>query len=366
MLQNNGNNTGKTSDKKTLSTNASPAAKVSDKASVQSPAKSEKAGAKKQVSFAGNAPTVLAFAVFCLLLLTENMASASYVNSGNPYLSTMVLQLCIFVVPCAFYCTLRRVKVSSACRIRLPGVSGWTLVLCALPALVFAVMAAKYIQCYVFEARLGSAVSITSAGDSLYLVLSYAVVPAVAEELCFRGIMLSEYEKYFGKLVAIVTTSLLFAMIHFNARDFFAYLISGIIIGITVCATNSVAAGMILHFFSNLVAIFTDNFIVKISSDSSAGRFALVIVMVVSLAFVMLWLSRIEKLYNELSERAQKPSAAMTERERLLNTHSSFAGGERIRLLHPDISVPTAFRRIVVSPAFVCVCIAFLIKIATE
>ena len=168
--------------------------------------------------------------------------------------------------------------------------------------------------------------------------------------------MLSEYEKNFGKIAAVATTSVLFAMMHFNLRDFTAYLIAGIIIGITVCATDSVVSAMLLHFCVNAVAVYTDNFIVKISSDTSAGRFALVIVTVLFLAFAMLWLYRLEVLYSDLAKKQET-------REK--NKHGNSAE-ERMRAIHPDRGLLKSLLKIVATPAFVCVCIAFLIKIATE
>ncbi len=311
--------------------------------------------AKSQLAFSFDrdvtAPTVLLFAVFCLLLISENLTAANYLNSGNPYLATVVIQLCIFVLPCAFYCTLKRINIGKDCRVKPMNGSGILLTAAGVPAVLFTAAALKYVQCYVFGERLGSAVAASSSGDFAYMLLSYAVVPCVTEELCFRGVAMSEYEKKCGKLAAVAVTSLVFAMIHFNARDFVAYFAAGLIIGITVCAADSVFAGMIMHFCNNLFGIYTDNLIVKISGDTSGGRLALAVLLVLCLVSLMIWFHRLETEYAEREKKSEKTPT-------LVST--------RIRLMPDGRSLGKAFAQIVLNPAFVCVAVAFVLKIAAE
>ena len=298
-----------------------------------------------------SSPTVLLFAVFCLLLISEKLTAANYLNSGNPYLATVVIQLCIFVLPCAFYCTLRRINLARDCRARLMNAGSIFLTVSGVFATVFTVAALKYVQCYVFGERLGSAVSISASGDFAYMLLSYAIVPSITEELCFRGVVLSEYEKKCGKLAAVLVTSVVFAMIHFNARDFVAYFAAGLIIGTTVCAADSVFAGMLLHFCNNIFGIYTDNLIVKVSGDSSGGRLALAILLVLCFASLMLWFHRLELSYGEREKKCEKTPSLVS---------------DRIRILPAGMNFVKAAVQIFLSPAFVCVVIAFLIKLATE
>lgn len=327
------------------------ASKTADKTESKTPAKTEKKALAFSFDRDVSAPTVLLFAVFCLLLISENLTAANYLNSGNPYLATVVIQLCIFVLPCAFYCTLKRINIGKDCRAKPMSGKGMLLTVAGVPAVIFTAAALKYVQCYVFGERLGSAVAASSSGDFAYMLLSYAIVPCITEELCFRGVALSEYEKKCGKLAAVAVTSLVFAMLHFNARDFAAYFAVGLIIGITVCAADSVFAGMIMHFCNNLFGIYTDNLIVKISGDTSGGRLALAVLLVLCLASLMVWFHRLESVYSEREKKSEKTPT-------LVST--------RIRLMPSGQSLGKALAQIVLSPAFVCVAVAFVLKIAAE
>ena len=55
--------------------------------------------------------------------------------------------------------------------------------------------------------------------DVLYLIVAFAVLPAVTEEYLFRGIVAAEYEKY-GIGVAVMMSAVTFAMSHFSLERF--------------------------------------------------------------------------------------------------------------------------------------------------
>lgn len=91
--------------------------------------------------------------------------------------------------------------------------------------------------------------------EFILTMLSLTLVPAVLEELLFRGAILQGLRRL-GDGIALLVSSLLFALAHFNAVQAANAFIMGLLIGYFVLRTGSVWTGMILHFVVNLVSFW--------------------------------------------------------------------------------------------------------------
>lgn len=88
------------------------------------------------------------------------------------------------------------------------------------------------------------------------LVLTWfalAVVPALGEELLFRG-LLQGYLRPYGAWVAIVGQSVIFALLHGDAQSCLAALFGGVALGICAEYTQSLWWGMLFHLYNNTMA----------------------------------------------------------------------------------------------------------------
>jgi sodium transport system permease protein len=84
----------------------------------------------------------------------------------------------------------------------------------------------------------------------LYLVV-FALMPAVWEELAFRGFMLSGLRRRFTPWTAIVISSVLFALYHMNVFQALPALLLGVVLGLLVVRSGSVWPGMLFHLLYN-------------------------------------------------------------------------------------------------------------------
>lgn len=84
------------------------------------------------------------------------------------------------------------------------------------------------------------------------LVLVIAFLPALAEELFFRGGLLSGLEGW-GQMAALLISSLCFAMIHGTAANFLGPLAAGLLFGYMTIITGSVWPAVFGHLFNNLL-----------------------------------------------------------------------------------------------------------------
>ena len=82
------------------------------------------------------------------------------------------------------------------------------------------------------------------------LLLTAAVLPAVVEELFFRGALLSALEPY-GTWPALLLSSLAFALIHGNLYNFAGPLAAGMIYGYLTYVLDSVWPAIFAHLLNN-------------------------------------------------------------------------------------------------------------------
>ena len=88
----------------------------------------------------------------------------------------------------------------------------------------------------------------------MLVLISTAVIPPLVEEFAFRGIILS-FLKKFGAGFAIVTSSVLFGLIHGNFSQMpFAFTVGLSLAYITV-KTGSIIPSIAVHAFNNLISV---------------------------------------------------------------------------------------------------------------
>ncbi len=98
-----------------------------------------------------------------------------------------------------------------------------------------------------------------SVGEFTVSVISVAVLPALLEELLFRGVFLGMFLRY-GKTFAIVMSSVLFASAHGSIDQMMYSFVYGIIFGYIAVKTESLTAGIIIHFMNNFYSCVADYF----------------------------------------------------------------------------------------------------------
>ncbi len=91
-------------------------------------------------------------------------------------------------------------------------------------------------------------------------VLVFALMPAITEELAFRGYILSGLERTYSKGTAIVLSALLFGFLHVLISLFqqlFGATLLGLVIGLIAIRTRSLWPGVLFHFINNALGLLT-------------------------------------------------------------------------------------------------------------
>ncbi|MEW6026582.1 MAG: type II CAAX endopeptidase family protein [Planctomycetota bacterium] len=91
--------------------------------------------------------------------------------------------------------------------------------------------------------------------DVFLLLLCIGIIPAVAEEVLFRGIILSGLKNSSTAARAIVLSGLLFGIIHIFPPQVVSVSILGMFFGLLVVKTNSIVTAIWCHFLNNALII---------------------------------------------------------------------------------------------------------------
>lgn len=86
-------------------------------------------------------------------------------------------------------------------------------------------------------------------------VLGLALVPAVCEEILFRGVVLGGFARSLGKGWAVVLSAILFAVAHLDLPAVPSRLLLGLVLGLAVLQTGSLVPAVVLHAANNAVAL---------------------------------------------------------------------------------------------------------------
>lgn len=119
-----------------------------------------------------------------------------------------------------------------------------------LIAMVFPSLAQEY-------SGITDVLSINNIWHALFFT---AVMPALSEELLFRGVIYNSFNKKWGVTIAIILSSLIFGIYHMNwIQGIFAFIL-GLVLAYSYFKTNSLWVPIIIHFINNSFAVFVDHF----------------------------------------------------------------------------------------------------------
>ncbi len=256
------------------------------------------------------------------------MIDPSSLGGGDPYLSVIVLELLIFALPALFFCRLRGSGYSKRIRLRPfePGsvpfiiIASITLMLttCALKLGIYAAFGHELggSGMEIMKATGISFPASTAISPGVASALAFAIFPAITEELVFRGIMLAEYEDC-GPLAAVIYSSLLFTMLHFDLSLFPVYFLSGVILAVTAYACRSIFAAMAAHAVNNLFSLFFEDYIwTRILQPRNMVIFAFIVV-ALSLAALSLLFGEAARLYKGYGVYGTESAYVLPKEERL-------------------------------------------------
>ncbi len=264
-------------------------------------------------------PAQLVLFIYIMLLFSRFVIAKIEVGT-NQYLAIVILQLLTFVIPASLWYRIRstrRFALEPEKRIRYirrlrfsPPHARHALIIAAA---VLALIAGCLLFSINFEGKSSFEGNFTlydtfaakkdgTALGTLGLILAYAVLPAVCEELVFRGILCAEYEGS-GVVCSFSMNVLWFSLLHFNPEKLLSYLFAGIVLSALLYATRSIWSCVIAHFAFNLFGLFGQQYITEFYiTAGSIGVFIFIMIALLLLAAAV-FCGQASSLYRRYAEK---------------------------------------------------------------
>lgn len=138
--------------------------------------------------------------------------------------------------------------------------------------------------------------------EFLFVILVVAIVPAISEEVMFRGYIQRSFEQKLSPILAGIITAIFFSFYHFNPYGFIPLAFLGFYFGIAAYYSKSLIIPIILHFLNNFSAVSVyyvigSNELIKSDVTADTNELKMFIIAVLILGSMFLGLMMIIKKY---------------------------------------------------------------------
>ncbi len=247
-----------------------------------------------------------------------------YFKFQSVTIANIVTELCLGLLYCAVFlipaliCLALNKKIDKKIQIKPKSRRSPTVMVLIIFASIGIITAAAYVNSILaslFNVS-GSVMPLENAmtfTDFLLSTITIAVVPAFCEEFLFRKTILSALSP-FGEVFAIISSSILFGLMHQNILQIFYATMAGLVIGCAYSRTRSFLCVFLIHFSNNFVSVL-QQYLASNLSEKSANilgitiTFLVLSVGIVSACALMIKESNEKKIYVDGSfERIEIPS----------------------------------------------------------
>lgn len=157
------------------------------------------------------------------------------------------------------------------------------------------------------------------ASPSILALTVASVVPAVCEEILFRGVIMSSFEPC-GTSPAIIGSSLLFAFAHMSFEELPLYFFAGVVLAFSVYISRSLFTAIILHAVYNICTLCFGDYLSGIAAHLESFSLLFIILFFGLWILVLIALSEGSRVYGIYAGRALDSSYTpkkMTRAERI-------------------------------------------------
>ncbi len=254
---------------------------------------------------------LLTLCVLVAVYLSRGLLAGA-AEGGGLLLGVSIVQLLVLLLPCMLYYLLKGRRLASPIPFSPVTPRHLTLLLFGALTFVFGSLLINY--CY----QLFSAPTVSNAGfyAQLYtgnegslvgVLLAFVVIPAVCEEVLFRGVLFAEY-RAMGEWNAVLMTSLCFAMLHFSLSGFPVYLFAGLLLGVLTAVSRSIVPAVLLHLLSNALSLFASDRFLRVILQKNGAFFVGFLLVLLFGAALFLFLYCIEHLFLYYAEHPPEDS----------------------------------------------------------
>ncbi len=204
----------------------------------------------------------------------------------NPFLLSIISEVIVYGVPVVIFIIASKGSAFAEMSVRPLGFANIAVTAAMSFFMQPILMLISAVSAFIFPNTTTAALETYSQQPFWIMALSVAVIPAIFEELIFRGIVFGNYRNVPLKKAA-AATGLLFGLAHMNGQQFLYAFFMGIIFCLMVYKTGSVFSSIVSHFTINFSQSAAAYIIFKTapapSADASSGIFSVLYLTVLTL-----------------------------------------------------------------------------------
>lgn len=209
------------------------------------------------------APSLVSIVYMLLATVIATICGANLNNLSN---NTVFLYFSLFISPIAFsslfFIYNKKAKINWVKSLNIKSkVSVLNIVLCVVLAFICTFGFTNVVNLFDailselgFKIQSDLPITIDNFGVCLAMLFAMAVLPAIFEELLFRGVIFNGLKDY-NKWWAIFGSAILFSLMHLNVEQTIYPFIVGTILAFVMLKTNNIIYPMIIHFLNNAIVI---------------------------------------------------------------------------------------------------------------
>lgn len=284
---------------------------------------------------------ILGITVMLMLIVARQIDLKQLSYQDNICLAVIVLQILILLVPSAFYMRLRGDNFAAKLRIRPFGAE--KILATALAALTI-VAGTALLKLFMYQiGAISGEYSVWhyflngEETNIVYNLLTFCVIPAISEEILFRGVMCVEFESG-GALTAAVLSAGIYAMFGLDFGYFPIIFFAGLGYALVYYMTRTIFAPIICHLLVSLSEFFLNETVWNIISKPHSTVFLIFALAGIFLLCLASLFSECERIYFGYSLR---------------NFNSSELGEQSV----------AAFLKILLSPPYLCAVLIFIVAV---
>lgn len=155
------------------------------------------------------------------------------------------------------------------------------------------------------EETYGSLLTANNIPEMILVVLTIAVVPAVCEEVMFRGYIQRSFQFKFTPFRSALLTAIFFGLFHFNPYGLLPLAAIGLYLGFAAYISESLIVPIVMHFLNNFTAVLlyfiigNDELIKSDVIDAEGLKSSIFLFIMLSLLFTIV-IFTIKKYYSKI------------------------------------------------------------------
>jgi uncharacterized protein len=144
--------------------------------------------------------------------------------------------------------------------------------------------------------------NVNGVGWLLFNLFFMAVVPAICEELLFRGALIGVLKLMVkNKHLVVVLSAIIFSAIHMQFFSFMSRFALGLVLGYAYVYSGSIIPAIVAHFVNNAISVIGFYFSDR-SNISEVGSFNdpwILVICSLAAVLTMVWMQKYHKKHEE-------------------------------------------------------------------